>query len=265
MECSKIIHKLSKNVLVCQTKGELFIVKKRGNSLKKDCGFNFEKEVQILKTIKHLNVVKMLDYDKNYFILEYIVGSTLYDIVLKKLYPKEIESFACDLFYQIVKGIIYCHKNGVIHRDLKLENLMYDFKNQRIVIIDFDLSATVSYCCKKLKRNCGSLHYASPQIVFNEVYKGCATDCWSIGICLFAFISGEFPFSLQEEQDLTTFFRKSSITFDAPQHKNIFSEKLKDLIQQMTIECEKTRIHFQEVIFHPWFGEKLNEENYQFS
>jgi hypothetical protein len=102
---------------------------------------NLKKEVSIMKLLDHKNVVKlkqvMKTEDKIYLVMEYIKGGELFDkIVEVEKFNEEDSRF---YFQQLIKGMSYCHKNGVAHRDLKPENLLLDSKNV-LKITDFGFS-----------------------------------------------------------------------------------------------------------------------------
>ncbi len=80
----------------------------------------------------------------------------------------------------------------VVHRDIKLENILLDSDNQ-MKLIDFGLSAFY-LPGKKLRVHCGSPSYAAPEIVARKQYDGPPTDVWSLGVVLFACLAGFLPF-----------------------------------------------------------------------
>eukprot|EP00958_Prasinococcus_capsulatus_P019256 scaffold2355_cov382-Prasinococcus_capsulatus_cf.AAC.7 len=82
-------------------------------------------------------------------------------------------------FVQALHGLDYCHKRCVVHRDVKLENLLLDYGNN-IKIIDFGLSSLMTPG-KKLSVHCGSPSYAAPEIVARKLYEGPPVDLWSLG------------------------------------------------------------------------------------
>ncbi|KAI5781490.1 kinase-like domain-containing protein [Geopyxis carbonaria] len=96
------------------------------------------REISILRTLSHPNIVRlheMVETDRHIgIILEYASGGELFDYILTHRYLKDPP--ACRLFAQLVSGVGYLHKKGIVHRDLKLENLLLD-RNRNIIITDF--------------------------------------------------------------------------------------------------------------------------------
>ena len=90
---------------------------------------------------------------------------------------------------------------GISHRDIKPENIILDKVKINIKVIDFGLS---NYCIGKtlLHRSCGSLCYATPEMLSRELYQGITTDLWSSGIVLYSMLFGSLPFDEQELQKL---------------------------------------------------------------
>ena len=96
------------------------------------------REISILRTLSHPNIVRlheMVETDRHIgIILEYASGGELFDYILTHRFLKDPP--ACRLFAQLVSGVGYLHKKGIVHRDLKLENLLLD-RNRNIIITDF--------------------------------------------------------------------------------------------------------------------------------
>lgn len=96
------------------------------------------REISILRTLSHPNIVRlheMVETERHIgIILEYASGGELFDFILNHRFLKDPP--ACRLFAQLVSGVGYLHKKGIVHRDLKLENLLLD-RNRNIIITDF--------------------------------------------------------------------------------------------------------------------------------
>jgi hypothetical protein len=108
----------------------------------------------------------------------------------------------------MLDGVNYCHIAGVAHRDLKLENVLLNAEG-KLKLIDFGLSHVYPVNrstgfvdrSKPLRDVCGSKSYAAPEVLAAKGYDGFAADMWSLGVCLFAMLSGFFPLDEATEQD----------------------------------------------------------------
>ena len=140
------------------------------------------------------SVIRMFDVidtaSKVYIIMEYAPCGSLLDYVRGRKRIGEAE--ARKFLYQTLAGLKFCHTNNIIHRDMKLENLLLD-EDLNIKIIDFGLSAIV-VPGKRLRVHCGSPSYAAPEIVSRRDYDGPPVDVWSLGVVLFAMTAGYLPF-----------------------------------------------------------------------
>ena len=177
------------------------------------------REVNILMGLKHPNIVKlheMLETDRYIgIVLEYASGGELFDYILHHRYLND--NSAKRLFAQLISGVGYLHKVGIVHRDLKLENLLLD-RHKNIIITDFgfantfdpadqlteDIEANISnkefvrrFALDKLSTktgwrrgdlmatSCGSPCYAAPELVVTDgLYTGRKVDVWSCGVIL---------------------------------------------------------------------------------
>ncbi len=181
------------------------------------------REISILRDLAHPNIVRlheMVETERHIgIILEYASGGELFDYILNHRYLKD--PAARRLFAQLVSGVGYLHKKGIVHRDLKLENLLLD-QNRNIIITDFgfantfdptdDLSDEIEYNLSnkefvrkfKLDRldargmrrgdlmqtSCGSPCYAAPELVVSDsLYTGRKVDVWSCGVILVSRVS----------------------------------------------------------------------------
>lgn len=180
------------------------------------------REVSILRGLEHPNIVKLHEMIETPpyigIILEYASGGELFDYILNHRYLKD--NTARKLFAQLVSGVGYLHKKGIVHRDLKLENLLLD-RNRNIVITDFGFANTFDPrdelgedIEKKLTdrefvrrmdlervqngsrrgdlmaTSCGSPCYAAPELVVTDsLYTGRKVDVWSCGVILVRQIS----------------------------------------------------------------------------
>ena len=105
------------------------------------------------------------------------------------------------IFYQIVNGIQYLHKNNIVHRDMKPENIMLT-EDMIVKIGDFGLSKYFKNDEIRLKTNCGSPCYSAPEVLRGNKYKPKPVDIWGIGIILYCMVCGELPFEDEKEDIL---------------------------------------------------------------
>lgn len=105
------------------------------------------------------------------------------------------------MFKQIVEAVTYLHSINVVHRDIKLDNILIEEGSRQVKLIDFGFSVIVSPL-QKLKVFCGTPSYMCPEIVRKRDYEGKPVDMWALGILLYVMLTGVFPFKGTDEKDL---------------------------------------------------------------
>ncbi|XDB57235.1 hypothetical protein ABFV05_010851 [Capra hircus] len=147
------------------------------------------REVDSLRTVNHPNIVKLLeviDTEETLFIvMEYVSGGDLKTYLEAK--GRMTEGEARGLFCQLVSALQHCHQRGVVHRDLKLGNLLLD-ANNNIKISDFGLS-NQWHPGKKLDTFCGSPAFMAPERFLGMPYTGPEVDVWSLGVVLYTMLT----------------------------------------------------------------------------
>lgn len=156
-----------------------------------------KREIAILKLMDHPNILSLYDVLETkanlYLVLEYIKGGELFDYILSR--NKLPIPEALRLLGQMIDGLEHCHQHSICHRDLKPENLLLD-KDLNVKIADFGFAQVMSKAHGDvvLSTSCGSPHYAAPEIIQGKGYDGKKTDVWSLGVILFALVTGMLPF-----------------------------------------------------------------------
>lgn len=160
------------------------------------------REVRIMKMLHHPHIVKLYEVVETkhtvFLVMEYSSGGELYDYLVVHGRMKEKEARA--KFRQILSAVAYCHKNRVIHRDLKAENLLLD-ENMNIKIADFGFSNMFDPD-GKLDTFCGSPPYAAPELFQGKRYVGPEVDIWSLGVILYVLTTGCLPFDGKNLQEM---------------------------------------------------------------
>lgn len=157
---------------------------------------NLENEVQLLMRLDHPNVIKtyqVIDSEEEcYVVMQYASGGEMMEYLAAKgsLTEKEAKKF----FAQLVSGLEHIHLASIVHRDMKLENLLLDDK-QNLLITDFGLGRTFETDRMHLLDTfCGTPHYAAVELVSGIPYIGIKSDIWALGVILYFLVVGSAPF-----------------------------------------------------------------------
>ena len=216
-------------------------------------------EIKLMKNLKHPYVVKILDTfeTKDYLliIMENISGGDLLSFVRKR--TKLNEKICKYIFKQLLQAIQYIHKNKIIHRDIKLDNILIDLNNN-IKLCDFGVGKSI-YDGEILTDQCGTPAYIAPEILENKGYEGPPVDIWSSGVVLYSMLSGVAPFKTNNITDL----KKMIMSGKFREIPDISKESI-DLLHRLLNTNPKKRIKIEEALNHPWFtnNNKINlEEN----
>lgn len=185
-----------------------------------------------------------------------VPGGELFDHILASRYLKERD--AQKLFAQLISGVDYLHKKHIVHRDLKLENLLLD-KHRNIIITDFGFANRFEHAADDLMAtSCGSPCYAAPELVVSEgLYVGSAVDVWSCGVILYAMLSGYLPYdddpSNPDGDNINLLYRYIMTTrLHFPDH---MSPQAKHLLQLMLVPNPEHRCNIQAIMDHPWLAQ----------
>ena len=230
-------------------------------------------ETNLMKKLNHKNITKILEMfeDDKYIliIMEYINGGNLFSFVKKR--RKLSEKISKFLFKQIILGLQHIHSHNIVHRDVKLENILIDLNNT-IKICDFGIGRVLSNPDDLLYDQCGTPMYMAPEILFSSQekgYKGFPVDIWSAGIALYIMLSGTLPFSLKKEDSLNdnnnnkkkNLALKQAIMYGQPKKIEKISDKAKDLLHGLLNKDPNKRLTTEQILNHPWLKDDENDLN----
>ena len=180
-----------------------------------------------------------------YMLFEYIEGGQMLDYIVAhgSLKERHARKFARG----IASALDYCHRNNVVHRDLKIENIMINEKGD-VKIIDFGLSNL--YAPKHLlKTYCGSLYFAAPELLSAKPYIGPEVDIWSFGVVLYVLVCGKVPFDDQSVSVLHEKIKKGNV-----EYPNFLSRECISLLSRMLVVDPARRATLYEICSHPWLN-----------
>ncbi|GAA5853398.1 hypothetical protein JCM8547_002439 [Rhodosporidiobolus lusitaniae] len=187
---------------------------------------------------------EMLAYPHHYyFVQEYVNGGQMLDYIIShgRLRERSARKFA----RQIGSALEYCHANSIVHRDLKIENILIS-KTGNIKIIDFGLSNLYSPV-SHLSTFCGSLYFAAPELLNAKPYTGPEVDVWSFGIVLYVLVCGKVPFDDQSMPALHAKIKRGQVEYPP-----WLSSECKSLLSRMLVTVPAQRATLAEVLNHPW-------------
>ena len=215
------------------------------------------KEIEIKSIYSEINIQKRLIHpylcklhciietnDYIFIVNEYCSGGEIFKIISEEVDHFE-ESQACKIFTQILSGLEYLHNNYICHRDIKLENMLFDEYGDA-KLTDFGLSKSFENNID-FNNGVGSPLYAAPEVLKSGSYKGTLADIWSMGICLYIMVCGEFPFEGEEFSDLV-----KSIILKSFEVKEYASPLFKDLIYKILEKNPNKRLTLEQIKNHPW-------------
>ena len=215
-------------------------------------------EINILKSLSHPNIVKIYEFFDTtiyyYIVTEYCKKGELFSYI-KNVYNEKQLSV---LFYQVFSGLVYLHEKKILHRDLKLENIMVSEIEKDVItgeeyfwikIIDFG-TAKIFEKNRAEKEIIGSSYYIAPEVLKQRYNEKC--DTWSVGVILYMTLVGTAPFDGKTDNDIIKKikigkYNKNDLRFI--EH----SEEVKEVVNKLLEKNIDKRLSAKEALNHPWF------------
>jgi len=246
------------------------------------------REVTALKDLDHPNIIKFIEVveDDHYvhFITELCTGGELYDRIKSQTPGQQFcsEKESAQLIRCVLDAVRYCHEKNIVHRDLKLENLLFKTteKDTPIKIIDFGLAFILrqggvmesfvgtpyymgEFFGKRMNEQpfeysrflnsffLSSCSYVAPEILSSTYTKSC--DLWSIGVITYIILCGYPPFYGSTSAEIYNEAQKGHLIFHSPEWDNISSEA-KDFVRSLVRLNPNDRLTAGEALEHKWIA-----------
>ena len=173
-------------------------------------------------------------------------GDELYNYLLHHgpIPPEKVQK----IFTQLVGAVSYVHNMSCVHRDLKLENILLD-KNESVKLCDFGFTREYEGKLSYLQTFCGTVCYSAPEMLKGEKYAGEKVDVWSLGIILYALLTGELPFD--DDDEMAT---KHKILSQEPEYPEFIPQDAKALIVQLLSKRPLLRPTLVDVLASPFLA-----------
>lgn len=260
---SKVIHR--KHGIIRAMKA---IDKRLGGIYNEETEKKLIKEINILKSMDHPNIMKVYEYfntsNKLYIITEFCSGGELFDKILKL---KSLnENIVKNIMKQIFSAVNYCHLNNIIHRDLKPENILIDAQSGNkeffnIKIIDFGTSDIFrnrsNTKIKKLTEKIGSSYYIAPEVLKGDYNEKC--DLWSCGVIMYILLCGTPPFNGANESEIFQKISTAELEFPDQIFKSI-SYEAKEMLKFLIHRDLNKRFSAEQALNHQWFKMQISND-----
>ncbi|MBU2563776.1 MAG: PASTA domain-containing protein [Actinobacteria bacterium] len=192
----------------------------------------FKSEAQILARLNHPNIVQVYDwgeFNSSYFIcMEYVEGESLKEIIEKKgpLPPETVADYAI----QISSALLMAHKNNLIHRDIKPQNILVTPEG-KVKVADFGIAKSLTVDVTKTLNIIGTAHYISPEQAKGEVLDH-RTDIYSLGIVLYEMLTADVPFRGGNSIDISL-----KHIYEKPLKPSELMENIPDKLEKIIMHC----------------------------
>ncbi|KAF9977807.1 hypothetical protein BGZ75_010209, partial [Mortierella antarctica] len=208
------------------------------------------REIYHWRCLTHANIAHLHEVltteSKIYLVTEYCPNGELLEALIRD--GKCKPSLAKKWFRQICLALQYCHAKKIVHRDLKLENILLDSQDN-IKLIDFGFTRECE-SKKLLESYCGSAAYTAPEIIVGKKYSGPEADIWSLGVILYTLLAGYLPF----DDDNESVVQDKIVDLDYEMPSELFCKDAQDLIKSILKEEPTERFSIDQILGHPWWA-----------
>ena len=233
--------------------------KKTGRKYALKCAARFKKgrdrsertymEIKVLEKLKHKNIIRLKgwfeDKETIYLVLEYISGKDCSKF-FKHILPTKTQ--IKHIITQIIEALNYCHEKGIVHRDVKLENVLIDNK-MNVKLTDFGLCAVKETEYDIFSSVLGTVRYSAPELIKGDGYND-SVDVWGIGVILFMLLTGDYPFDGSNKSRIFKRIKEKRIHYS----KYDLDKKEISLLKKLLEKDPEKRIEIEDILDEPFFN-----------
>ncbi|CAE8632647.1 unnamed protein product, partial [Polarella glacialis] len=232
------------------TKGKFAVKGFKLHGVSKDKMQDLETEAEIFLSMDHPHVARLVDvYESDsqlQLVMECMTGGELFERVSEK--KRFNEKDAAEAAYQMLLAVNYLHSHNIVHRDIKLENFLYEAKeSDQLKMIDFGFSK-VWAPNTTMANSCGTLAYVAPEVLDGSYTSQC--DIWSLGVVVFILLFGYMPFGGSEAKQI------HDIHNGKYGYKKVYWDRVsavaQDFVRKMLVVDQSKRLTAAQALEHEW-------------
>ncbi|OHE93265.1 hypothetical protein CORC01_11408 [Colletotrichum orchidophilum] len=212
---------------------------------------NLAREIHHHRQFVHPHIARLYEVivteNLVWLVLEYCSGDELYNYLLEHG-PLPVHKVQ-KIFAQLVGAVAHVHQQSCVHRDLKLENILFD-KHENVKLVDFGFTREYEGKSNYLQTFCGTICYSAPEMLKGEKYAGEKVDVWSLGVILYALLCGELPFD--DDDDNVT---RTKILSEEPKYPDHLPPVAIPLIKSLLSKRPLLRPSLPDILTNPFLAE----------
>jgi len=215
-------------------------------------------ELHTHKMLDHPNICRIVesfeDNKRIYIIMELCTGGSIVDKMEQRPGGMD-EASAATLVEKICSAVLYCHQHGIVHRDIKLDNIMYEDgrMDAEPKLIDFGFAIAVHPGKETMTSKLGTPSYMAPELTYEDqpLTYDSSVDMWALGAVTYMLLSGEKPFNHPNRKEKQRMVREDPLQFPARKWHNV-SPEAKSFCMKLMQKQPKHRMCASQAISHPW-------------
>jgi len=219
-----------------------------------------EAEVDTQKQLVHPNVARIIESFKDtknhqmFIVMELCTGGSLVSR-MKRHRHGYTEKSAASMIEKVLSAVTYCHHHGIIHRDIKLDNIMYesDAEDGELKLIDFGFAAAVKKGSEGMFDQLGTPSYMAPELWSDQEKEyDSSVDVWAIGVLTYLLLCGRRPFDHPNRAEKKRMIEHDKLQFPSGGNWDKVSQSAKDFCQALMQKKPKDRLSAEQALKHPW-------------